>query len=147
MKGYKRLTYRVLLSIFLILAASTQAGAERGLTVVFLDVGEGDAVYLETPTGEKILIDTGNPITGGYVAEFLDERGVRRVDSVFITHPHPDHMGGIFHILARFEVASVYDNGQPVPEGPGSEIYRLLRSWSSGQSPHYRVGGTLTPSF
>jgi beta-lactamase superfamily II metal-dependent hydrolase len=145
MEEYKRLTYRVLLSIFLILAASTRAGAERGLTVVFLDVGEGDAVYVETPTGEKILIDTGNPITGGYVAEFLDERGVRRVDSVFITHPHLDHMGGIFHILAHFEVGSVYDNGQPLPEGQGSGIYRWYAEAARGANYRaLKAGDTLS---
>jgi beta-lactamase superfamily II metal-dependent hydrolase len=104
MKGYKRSIYGIFFLLFLILAASTRVAAERGLIVVFLDVGEGDAVYVEAPTGEKILIDTGNPITGGRVAEFLDERGVTKVEGVFITHPHPDHMGGIFHILARFEV-------------------------------------------
>jgi beta-lactamase superfamily II metal-dependent hydrolase len=134
MKVYKRSIYGILFLLFLVLAASTRVASERGLTVVFLDVGEGDAVYVETPTGEKILIDTGNLITGGYVAEFLDERGVRRVDSVFITHPHPDHMGGIFHILARLEVASVYDNGQPVTEGPGSEIYRWYAEAARGSN-------------
>jgi competence protein ComEC len=123
MVRFKRAKSLLLIILFLF-SFFPQPWAGQNLIVIFRDVGEGEAIYLETPTDEKILVDTGNPISGHDVVDFLKKRGIRSLDAIFITHPHPDHMGGIFHILPRFDVGSVYDNGQPIPENPDSEIYR-----------------------
>lgn len=106
------------------------------LKVVFLDVGEGEAIYINMPSGENILIDTGNPATGYRVAEFLRKRGVTTITAIFITHPHPDHMGGVFHILPSFKVEAIYDNGQPIPEMPECDIYQWYHEFV--RSGNYR---------
>jgi competence protein ComEC len=79
----------------------------RALRATFLDVGQGDAALVETPSGERWLIDAGGRLFGdgpdpGELAlrPFLAARRVRRLDVVLISHPHPDHYGG----LAAIEV-------------------------------------------
>ena len=97
------------------------------LTVTFLDVGEGDAIFIETPQSDTILIDAGNPMTGSLIVDFLNRKGVNRLTSLFITHPHPDHMGGIFQILPRFDIGTIYDNGQPIADLPNNDLYRWYK--------------------
>ena len=110
--------------VVLFLLETGTSVAEKDLTVAFIDAGEGEAVFLDLPSGEKILIDTGNVITGYHVAEFLKKRQVNSIDLLFITHPHLDHMGGIFHIVQTFDVHRIYDNGQPIKKLPANDVYR-----------------------
>ncbi len=100
------------------------AGLANNPAIHFLDIGEGSAVWLEDGSGNNILIDTGNPVSGNRVSEILKWAGVKDIDTLIITHPHPDHMGGVFHILPHFHVHHLYDNGQPIPSIPGCDIYR-----------------------
>lgn len=81
-----------------------------------LNVGQGDALLLRTPSGENILIDGGPGETVleelGEVLSPLD----RKLDLVILTHPHEDHVAGLVAVLSRFEVehvvlsAPVYNN-------------------------------------
>ncbi len=107
------------LLILLIFITQAHAGPLR---VFFLDAGEGEAIYLEGPFGERFLIDTGNLITGYKVGQFLLRHGGPRLDYLFITHPHPDHIGGIFYILQRFQVKAWGDNGESIPQN--EELFR-----------------------
>lgn len=81
------------------------------LWVDFLDIGQGDAVLLSTPTGEHILIDGGPEQTVleelGEVMPFLD----RRIDLMVLTHPHEDHLMGLIQVLRRYEVGAVLISG------------------------------------
>lgn len=76
----------------------------RVLTIAFLDVGQGDAIFIETPNGNQILID------GGGTSSVLRELGVvmpfydRSIDVVLATHPDADHIGGLPSVLERFKV-------------------------------------------
>lgn len=77
------------------------------LTVAFLDVGQGDAIYIETPDGIQMLID------GGPDSAVLRELGEqmpfwdRTIDVVLATHPDKDHIGGLVDVLTRYEVANI----------------------------------------
>jgi competence protein ComEC len=121
----------VFLALIFFLWTGSALGGE--LFVFFLDVGEGEAVYIETPGREKILIDAGNLITGAQVVRFLRNRDVGALDMLIVTHPHLDHMGGVFHILDSIDVRARFDNGQ------------LLYSDSIGtcDSDAYRWYGTI----
>jgi competence protein ComEC len=111
----------VLALVFLLYSAVAFAG---GVNVVFLDVGEGEAVYVETPEGERVLVDAGNLMSGYRVLDYLTGLGVEELDAIIITHPHPDHMGGVFHLLPRLKVKARYDNGQPLGEVDGGDVQR-----------------------
>ena len=135
MSKSSRLSGVGVLALVVLLCAPVWAGT---LKVFFLDAGEGDAVYIETPGGRRVLVDSGNLVTGRRIAEFLRSRGAGALDAVIITHPHADHMGGVFHILPQVRVDRLYDNGQSIMDSDGDvcrwygeffrkENYRALR--------------------
>ena len=87
---------------------------ERGglLTVAFLDVGQGDAALIESPTGTQVLIDAGGPDRSvlralGRVMPFFD----RSIDVVIATHPDQDHIGGLPEVLARYRISHILEPG------------------------------------
>lgn len=94
------------------------------LEITFIDVGEGEAIFLES-AGQTALIDSGNLLSGGQVAEFLAGKDLKGLDMLIITHPHLDHLGGVFQLLSQFTFKQRYDNGQN-PE-PDSDLYRWYR--------------------
>ncbi|MBW1671510.1 MAG: MBL fold metallo-hydrolase [Deltaproteobacteria bacterium] len=111
-------------SYSLLLTAYSCEASDSSPRVHFIDVGEGAATWIEVGDGRHILVDTGNVITGARVRTTLQEAGVERLETIIITHPHPDHMGGIFHLLPVMEVGRVLDNGQPIASLPSCDIYR-----------------------
>ncbi len=74
-----------------------------GMKVTFLDVGQGDSIYIETKDELKILVDGGSSTktkVGQYVLEpFLKSQGCERLDYVFITHLDEDHYNGVVELL------------------------------------------------
>jgi competence protein ComEC len=79
--------------------------------LVFFDVGQGDAIFIETPTGQQILIDCGpDPATIasalGREMPFWD----RSIDLVVLTHPNEDHLLGLVEVLRRYQVGQVLDS-------------------------------------
>jgi len=88
----------LLLNVY-IWSASTGGASEGFLTVVFLDVGQGDAIFIESPTGLQVLIDSGanNAVLRelGKVMSFQD----RTIDVLLATHPDKDHIGGFDELI------------------------------------------------
>lgn len=81
------------------------------LEVVFFDVGQGDATFIETPQGHQILIDGGS---GKKILEKLSEEMPfwdRSLDLVILTHPEKDHLGGLIWVLNRYQVANILWTG------------------------------------
>jgi len=101
----------------------------RALTVTFLDVGQGDAAVVETPGAGVMLIDGGGVRDGLFdpgariVEPFLRARGISRIDIVALSHPHPDHLNGLFRVLERFEVGAFWSSGD---DGRNPEYLRLI---------------------
>ena len=111
------------------------------LTVTFLDVGEGDATYIELPAGENLLIDGGPqrgfPAGRMVISPFLKSRGRARVDTVLLTHPHLDHISGLFTVLEEFSVERVVLAGW----GDSSKVYRQFLELARKKGiPVYMVG-------
>ncbi len=83
------------------------------LRVTFLDVGQGESSVVELPDGKVMLIDGGEykPDMGRrVVAPFLWARGIDHIDYLVLTHPHPDHYGGLSYVLDNFRVGEVWTN-------------------------------------
>lgn len=81
------------------------------LRVKFFDIGQGDAIFIQAPNGNQILID-GGPDTGvleklGGELGFFD----RSLDLVVLTHPDRDHLGGLLDVLERYSVDAVLITG------------------------------------
>ena len=94
-----------------------------GLKVAFLDVGQGDAIFVEAPNGNQVLIDGGpNKTVLRELAKqmpFYD----RSIDGIVITHPHLDHYGGLVDILDNYKIGFEMDSGNDNPESKGFDIY------------------------
>lgn len=90
------------------------------LTVAFLDVGQGDSIFIESPNGNQVLID------GGSNKKVLRELGKmmpfydRSIDVVIATHPDKDHSGGLVPVLENFSVDIVIEPGV----GSDTKIYQ-----------------------
>lgn len=97
----------VVINIF-IWSAVARVDRHGVLTVAFLNVGQGDAMYIEAPNGNQMLVDGGPPSGAvlrelGRVMPFWD----RSLDVVLATHPDQDHVGGLPSVLARMNIVNV----------------------------------------
>jgi competence protein ComEC len=88
------------------------------LEVAFLDVGQGDSIYIRTPNNTKILIDGGG--NKNIMTELSAVRPFweRDIDIMILTHPHADHLIGLIEVLNRLNVRKVYYTGalSPTPD-------------------------------
>ncbi len=128
--------------VVLALACLALAGAEvhlriaerpRGrVRVTFLDVGQGDAALVDLPDGRLLAIDAGGAVGGGVdpgaraIVPLLRARRRERIDVLVLSHPHPDHYGGLTAVLDAMEVGEIWDSGQAAAEEPEGEVARML---------------------
>ncbi len=81
------------------------------LEVNFFDVGQGDAIFIETPQRHQILIDGGpdSAILEKLAKEmpFWD----RTIDLIILTHPEKDHLSGLIEVLKRYKVENILWTG------------------------------------
>ena len=102
-----------------------------------LDVGQGDALVIELPDGAAMLVDAGGSITGGpdpgaqVVVPWLALRRRGELAAVVLSHPHPDHGGGLPAVLAATRVGELWDTGQGAALGTDRKSTRLNSSHSS----------------
>lgn len=126
----------------LVLAAALRqrAHGDEGLTLHFLDVGQGDAAAVRTPAGRWVLIDAG-PADGRLdagrrvVAPFLARQGVRQLEAAFVSHAHNDHLGGLPEVLRRVPARVVLEPGMPSPE----EGYLGFLDWMAATGQRWTV--------
>ncbi len=96
---------------------------DRGkLGVTVLDVGQGDSIFAEFPGGRTMLVDggglAGSEWIGGYrsgtdvgeevVSPYLWSRGLKRIDTVVVTHADHDHIDGLYTVLQNFKVGQLW---------------------------------------
>lgn len=85
--------------------------SQRKFTFAMLDVGQGDALFIESPTGTQVLIDGGPP------KKILSELARvmppldKSIDAIFITNPDQDHIGGFSDVLKNYKVGKVFSSG------------------------------------
>jgi competence protein ComEC len=103
------------------------------LKLLFFDVNQGDAVLIELPNSEHILID------GGDKSSFVDQgkrtiiphlrrHGINRLAGVIISHPHRDHMGGVLTVLNQVAIDRIIYNGQQYHSNLFDQIVRATDS-------------------
>ncbi len=85
------------------------------LRITFLDVGEGDACLIQTPTGRNILIDGGSYQAGkDSLLPLLRQKGITNIHTLVATHPDSDHIGGLLVVLdSNIRIGEVLDCGIP----------------------------------
>jgi competence protein ComEC len=92
------------------------------LKVTFLDVGQGDAALIESPTGNQFLIDGGpdkNILNAlGRIMPFYD----RTIDMILATHPDQDHIGGLPEVMKNYSIGEYISNGATSSTGVFKEL-------------------------
>jgi competence protein ComEC len=83
------------------------AAVEKPLVVAFLDVGQGDAIFIQAPNGVLALVDGGGSNRVMLELGRLMAFGDNTIDLIIATHPDKDHIGGLIPVLEKFEVSKV----------------------------------------
>jgi competence protein ComEC len=111
------------------------AGAPHGLLrATFLDVGQGDAAIVDLPDGEALVVDggglVGSPIDVGtrVLAPELRVRRRRALAMAVLTHPHPDHFGGLTTGLDAADLGALWDTGEGEVEEIGGGYAVFLQA-------------------
>ncbi|MDT0001758.1 ComEC/Rec2 family competence protein [Listeria cossartiae subsp. cayugensis] len=78
------------------------------IKVHFIDVGQGDAIYIKAPSGEDILIDAGNKGKGKIVVNYLKKLKVKDIDIMIASHSDADNIGGLPEVMNSIKVKSLY---------------------------------------
>jgi competence protein ComEC len=86
------------------------------LVITAIDVGQGDAILIETPDHKKILID-GGPVNDKTI-NFIKKKGINYLDAIILTHAHLDHFGGLPKVIKEINCGLIlntaYHNNNPV---------------------------------
>ncbi|MBI2535827.1 MAG: MBL fold metallo-hydrolase, partial [Gemmatimonadetes bacterium] len=127
------------LALFALGAAPAAAQDSARTELVFLDVGQGDAVLIRSPEGRTALIDAGP----GSIVSMLLGLGVDTIDLAIASHPHVDHIGGMEEVLRTFPVRYYLDNGVPHTTG----TYRSLMRWVEQSGVTYLEASARTLSL
>lgn len=88
-----------------------------GMTVTFMDVGQGDGCVIQFEDGRTMVVDAGDSKDDWNVGErvmapFLRRQGISQIDYLVLSHPHDDHVGGAGVLLEQFDVRQIWHSGQ-----------------------------------
>jgi competence protein ComEC len=94
----------------------------------FLDVGQGDAIFVQTFLGRQLLIDggPGDAVLSqlGSVMPFFD----RTLDAIMLTHPDADHVSGLIDVLRRYQVKNIILTGATAPTATDQQFEQAARA-------------------
>ena len=87
------------------------------LSIYYIDTEGGQSTLFVGPGGESLLVDTGNGGDRdlGRIVETLRGAGVTKIDHLWTTHYHGDHVGALLEVAKQFPVGHFYDHGKPSP--------------------------------
>ena len=136
----------LLLLVFVLFLISTilssyLSGTKTDLVKVkFLNIGQGDAILIETASGRQVLIDGG---ADKQVLQRLAEElkfGDKKIDIVIASHPDSDHIGGLPYVFQQYQIDAYLDSGVLTD---GTAYQAIDNHINQNQTPHfYAVRGT-----
>ena len=120
---------------------SIEAQDESALSIYLVDVEGGNATLFVSPSGESMLMDTGNGGANadrdvGRIMEAIEDAGLRQIDHLITTHWHGDHYGGLSELATRIPIRHYIDHGPTVEDnetvltfldGPYPDLYGASR--------------------
>jgi competence protein ComEC len=128
------------LVFFLLLILYPFPSASKDLKLTFIDVGQGDSILVEFPGRAKMLIDGGGFPTGTFdvgesvVSAFLWNKGIKKLDTLVLTHPHPDHANGLPAVARNFRIGEFWETFSPANDAKYAELEAAL-----GAAPRKRT--------
>jgi len=119
-KALRAATSTGFLAFFFILITHPFPVHTRNLRITYIDVGQGDAILIEFPGKEKMLIDGGGTrdnvfdIGENVLCPFLWHKGIKKIDTMVLTHAHPDHLNGLKAVARNFPVSHFWEGISPL---------------------------------
>jgi competence protein ComEC len=112
----------VLFAVLSAYALAAQTQTAKTLDIYVIDVEGGNATLFVAPSGESLLIDTGNagaaaPRDAGRILDAMNAAGVHQIDHLIITHWHGDHFGGLAELASKTTIREYIDHGPNVQPG------------------------------
>ena len=76
--------------------------------VHFIDVGQGDSIFVQLPNKQTALIDGGDIDNPKAVTDYLAKQNIKKIDYLLVTHPHTDHLGSLPEIVRTYQIGKIY---------------------------------------
>ena len=120
---------KVLLATTVVLATTVLSGqARRALDIYVVDVEGGNATLFVAPSGESLLIDTGNGGAGAVrdadrIMAAVKDAGLQQIDHLVTTHYHGDHLGAMSELAGRIPIRHFIDHGPAVQANPNIDAF------------------------
>jgi len=120
----RMLAVAVVVSFVAVVTAQTQ----RTLNIYLVDVEGGNATLFVAPSGESLLIDTGNggaaaSRDGDRIMAAVSDAGLRQIDHLITTHYHGDHLGAMENLAGRIPIREFIDHGPTVQPSPPIDAF------------------------
>ncbi len=113
------------LSALLLCAGAAAAQTRTTLDIYVTDVEGGNGTLFVTPSGESVLIDTGNANgavrDAGRIMDAVRDAHLTQIDHLILTHYHADHFGGMEELAKQIPIREFIDHGPNVQEGVGAD--------------------------
>ena len=137
----------VITSLFILACLNGQTKPSKSLDIYFIDTEGGLAALYVSPTGESLLMDTGNP--GGRdtdrIMDALQAAGVKQIDHLILTHYHSDHVGGLEELAKRIPIKHFIDHGAPTD--PREQVpdfqAKYAEMWAKGEHTVVKPGDKI----
>jgi competence protein ComEC len=140
----------VIATMSCLLMAGTALAAQdrsRSLSIYFIDTEGGQSTLYVGPGGETLLVDTGNAGERDLsrIVETLRNAGVTKIDHMWSTHFHGDHIGSLLEVAKQFPVGHFYDHGSPHPQDRiiPQQFMSAYEALSSGKRTIVKPGDKL----
>src|SRR5437870_9810294 len=123
-------------------AALLSAQRARTLDIYVVDVEGGNATLFVSPSGESLLIDTGNAGAAaardaGRVMAAMKDAGIQQIDHLITTHWHGDHFGGMAELASHITIREFIDHGPNVqPAQPADDFLQKTYPQLYGKAKH-----------
>jgi competence protein ComEC len=137
--GLGHVTILVCLIVFAVATSAIAKDQDGLLKIYFLDVGQGDAELIVTPSGQQILIDGGptNEIVGelGEIMPFYDST----LDMILVSHKHDDHISGLMGVLDKYTVNEIVDTNRNF-DTAGAKEWQIKKEFEGAKLINTKAG-------
>ena len=123
----------LLLTLLLIACSTPQPVNAQELTLTFIDVGQGDSVLIQSPSGQNVLYDGGRRDDDALA--YLQSVGITKLDLVIASHADADHIGGLEAVVRYYKPPLFLDNGLTHPTQTYEGLLRAVRDAGSQLVP------------
>src|SRR5712692_7573673 len=112
----------LVVAVFVVALPAAQSRTSKSLEVYVIDVEGGNATLFVSPSGESLLIDTGNAGAAaardaGRIMAAIKDAGLQQIDHLIVTHWHADHFGGLAELASHITIREFIDHGPNVQPG------------------------------